>query len=208
MQQVRIIGERDYGRGVRVYLLGALPVDHGWGRWWGQDWEFRAEKRAGLQRWGVVCHVSLIHTTEEVLLQQQTRPSVEMYKVYHKDLWYSCLESSSQSSNLCWELHLARISTGCGFSLPLPSIQYEHIITYICYLYVGMWLLLIWRRQNVCINIFMLKLWWTMFTLNIMKSFLKCFSAGISCNKAKTSSPFWGFWLQDLSKLWKWRMAL
>lgn len=67
---------------VCLYLLGALPIDHGWGWWWGQDWEFRAENLARLQRWRAVCHVSLIHTTEEVRLQQKTQRSMKVCTVY------------------------------------------------------------------------------------------------------------------------------
>lgn len=127
MQQVWLIAERHEAKGVWVYLLGAIPVDHGWWWWWSQDWEFRAEKLAGLQRWGVVCHVSLIHTTEEVLLQQR-----------HSDQW-KCSRSARRvcgiivfSLHLWWELHLPRMSTGWGFSLPSPIVHYEHMITYIC----------------------------------------------------------------------------
>lgn len=157
MQQLWLIEERHEGRGVWVYLLGALPVDHGWGWWWGQNWEFRAEKLAGLQRWGVVCHVSLIHTTEEVLLQQKALRSIQMYKVYHKALWCHRVESSSQSLDLCWELHLPRMSTGCGFSFHSLSIQsmstsspkcvQSKDVTYVC----------------------MLKVWLTIFTLKTIE---------------------------------------
>ena len=55
----------------RPYLLRALSVYHG-RRWWGpQQGVIRAEKLAGLQRWGMVCHASLIHTTEQELLEHR-----------------------------------------------------------------------------------------------------------------------------------------
>lgn len=52
------------------YLLGALSVDHGGWRWGSEQGQLRAEKLAGLQRWGMVGHAaSLIHTAEQVVLE-------------------------------------------------------------------------------------------------------------------------------------------
>lgn len=63
------MSECDWQTDRQTDLLRAFTVDHGWGRWWCQNWEFRAEKLSRLQRWGVVCHSSLIHTSEEFLLK-------------------------------------------------------------------------------------------------------------------------------------------
>lgn len=113
-----------------AYLLGALPIDHGWGWWWGQDWEFGAEKLARLQRCCVVCHVSLIHTTEEVLLQQR-----------HSDQWIrtKCTKKvcdvrilSLGSDPACADKHIHLSLLQDAASLSSLSAHPECTITYIC----------------------------------------------------------------------------
>ena len=74
VQSLHLESETGHQRGGerwRTYLLGALSVYHGRRRWGAQQGVIRAEKLAGLQRWGMVCHASLIHTTEQELLEHR-----------------------------------------------------------------------------------------------------------------------------------------
>ena len=49
------------------YLLWAVSVDHGRGWRRLEEWALGAKQLAGLQWGGVVCHGSLIHTTDQAL---------------------------------------------------------------------------------------------------------------------------------------------
>lgn len=82
--------------------------------------------------------------------ETKTQWSMEMYRVYHKDLRYHHLEASNKSSHLCWKLHLPRVFTGCGFTLVVYSMNKSSLMSITC----TMWSLLRYVQYSIQDNVF------------------------------------------------------